>query len=409
MAGTHGPGRVRVAAVSTETRRLLVGLDHSGEMDEPRRYLVDLITGLGELGVEVRVALFSDGPVREVLEDVAQVMVVPTLRHRSPGGVVQSLVRRISPSMAESVHHARTSAVRRWIGRPDGILVHGPRAAPLLGYLRDETVPVAVYAHPWDFSVAGVATADRQRLLRRASRFLAAEPTLPHPGSDRGSVIADLLAAGARPDLIEPAPDPLVFPDPPRTTASRRAARRRFGIDGEATAILVPPVADWCDSPDLTLALVWELERRPAADASTVVWYGMPSDGEPRWSVAYDVDRMGLTSVRILDVLPSWETVLDAADLVVLPIRSTFDLPHDFALAAARRGVPLLCWAGHPRAAEVDAAHGVVVDRGDVEAMADAVAAIVAETDRAHRVWHAGWLTELSELDRVAPLALSVP
>lgn len=368
-------------------------------VNEPRRYLLDLLTGLAAIGVDVQVALFDDGPVRRQLERVADVRRLPDLAHRSPMGLLQSLAGRAGPEAADRVHDRRTAGTRRWLRRPDAIHLHGPLAGSLLRHVRDVDVPVTTYVHPYDFRIGGLPPVELRRVLDRTHRYLVADDT----------VVGDLVAAGVDPTRIEPAPSPLRFPAPKVTPAERAAARAVLGLEAGAVVVAVPPVADWAAAPDLTLALAWELERLAGAAAPTILWYGMPDAGDDRWPVDYDVDRMGLRSVRLVGDLPGGLDLFDLADLVVLPTRTTGELPDGLAERAAAHTTPLLCWDGHHLAADVDRWAGLVVGRGDVAAMAAAVHELVADPAALRRARERTWSATLAEVERIAPLAVPAP
>lgn len=387
--------------------RLLVGVGRATELDEPRRRLLELLEGVVPLGVEVQVALFSDGPVRRDLEALADVRVLVPPPPRTAGGLVQAAARRISATLADRVHDARTRDDLAWLHPPDGVLVHGPEAAPVLRYVRTPGVPVTTYAHPWDFSVAGLSPLDRDRLVARTDRYMAVDD----------AVAADLVAAGADPARIECEHHPYAIPDPPPSWDERARRRADLDVPPDTTVVAVPPVADWVEAPDLTLAVAWEVERlaeraNPGSPwPGTVWWYGMPGagQGEARWAVDFEVARMGLGSVRLSIAEPSWDDVVRVADLVVLPVRSTRALPEGFAETAARAACPLLCWEGHPSALEVERWGGTVVPRGDVAAMAARVHAATADPGARHAAREAVWRSTLGELERLVPLRVPLP
>jgi hypothetical protein len=387
--------------------RLLVGVGRATELDEPRRRLLELLEGVVPLGVEVQVALFSDGPVRRDLEALADVRVLVPPPPRTAGGLVQAAARRISATLADRVHDARTRDDLAWLHPPDGVLVHGPEAAPVLRYVRTPGVPVTTYAHPWDFSVAGLSPLDRDRLVARTDRYVAVDD----------AVAADLVAAGADPARIAAEHHPYAIPDPPPSWDERARLRADLGVPLDTTVVAVPPVADWVDAPDLTLAVAWEVERlaeraHPGSPwPGTVWWYGMPDagEGEARWAVDFDVDRMGLGNVRLSHADPAWAEVVVVADLVVLPLRSTAVLPDGFAEVAARAACPVLCWQGHPGTPEVDRCGGTVVPSGDVTAMAGSVHAAVTDAATHRQAREATWARAVAHLEPLVPMGVPLP
>lgn len=378
--------------------RLLVGVAEAEELTEPRRYLLDLLEQLGAHDVAIQVAMFDDGPIRRELEKVADVRVFTQPPARSPVGRLQAAARRVSPDLADQVHDVRARADLSWIDSPDGIVIHGPKSAPLLRYVRDPAVPVITYSHHLDFSIAGLSGPDRDRLIARTDRYLV----------DRDSVAEDLASAGVDPHRIERAPaHPHI---PPREADPSRGStlRARHGISPDAHVVGVPPVADWVDSPDLTLGVSWALERIGRAGPE-VVWVGMPEAGQRRWPVDYDIDRMGLTSVSLVSDPFTWSELVALADVVVLPIRTDMELPADFALQASRQATPILCWEGHDRASEVARWDGTVVRRGDVDGMARRIWHLVADPKALHRARRVLWSRHVAAVERALPVEVPLP
>ena len=380
-------------------RRLLVGVAEADELNEPRRFLLDRLELLTSLGVEVQVAMFAEGPVRRDLEALADVRVMADLAPRSPGGLAQSLARRFSQDLADRVHDARTASDLDWLEPPDCIHVHGPKAAPVLRYWRDPAVPVTTYAHHLDFNIAGLQPLDRRRLLDRTDRFFAADEI----------VAADLVAAGVATDRIAEIPDALPRPSlpPPDAVMAERRAHRGLPLDRPVVGVM--PVADWMDAPDLTLLLAWEVERLSGAAAPLFHWYGMPDEGEPRWSLDFDIDRIGLGCMQLETADLEWDELVDVVDLVVLPERSTSYLPEGFAELAARRARPVACWGGHPAQAEVQRWGGVVIDQGDAAAMARHLHASLRDAAALHRGREAAWRVVLADVEQFTPLSITLP
>lgn len=389
--------------------RLLVGVAHADYVDErahPRSHLVEILSRLRNVGVKIQVALFEDGPVRAELERIADVRVIEPLPHDTVAARVHATAKVVGgPRLAARVEHARRREDRDWIRAPDCVHLHGPLAEPLLSYVSSPAIPVTVYAHPWDFSIAGLSTPQLERLLQRTDRFLAAED----------SVARDLVAAGVDPLRIERAVDPAAaFPVTPRPPERSPAARAALGLPADAIVVAVPPVQDWVDEPDLTLGLAWELERLGGAQAPVVLWYGMPEDDERRWPVDFEVRRMGLGRVRVVPDELDWEGLAAIADAVVLPLRNTerhpTPLPAGFARDAAMGTGPLLfCWAGNDRAEEIGRWGGTVVPRGDVETMALQVWGRLRDPAAQREARRARWSTAMADVERAFPLGMKSP
>lgn len=393
--------------------RVLVGAVQASERNEPHQYLAELITGLHAMGVDIQTALVHDGPARRDLEAGAEVRVVPRLRPRSPSGLAQSLALRVSAERAEQVRTWRTRRAgatvrgrrgvgpgrRRWLQRPDCVHLNGPQAVPVLRYRETEGVPVTTYVHPAHLGIEGLAPADRALLLDRTDRFLAADE----------ATASELVSAGAEECRVELAPHPLVFPAPLVPEPTRAASRSALGLPAASVVLGAPPVPDWIDAPDLTLALAWELERQRGQDAPRVLWYEMPTDERRRWPVENDRERMGLHSVQVVDQLPDSVDLLDLVDLVVLPTHSTAPVPELFVTWAAAHGTPVLCWQGHPLADEVAGWTAGVVDPPDVSAMAAQVLRLLDDPARRRALGRSGRVTTMERIERLTPLGMPVP
>lgn len=349
--------------------RLLIGVAEAGAVNEPRRHLLDVLERLVGHDVAVQVAMFEDGPVRRELEKVADVRVIEPRPPRSPGGLVQSAARRVSLAMADRVHDARVRADRRWIRSPDAIHLHGPKAAPLLRYVRDPAIAVTAYSHHVDFSIAGLQPLDLARLLARTHRYLV----------DEESVVSDLLAAGVDPDRIHLVDGPVAVPAAPPDRATRQRARSRRELRADATVVAVAPVPDWYEFPDLTLAVGWELERRMGSGGPVLWWWGMPDGGEPRWAVEHELEHLGVGSVVVDRHEPSWDEVLEVADLVLLPSRTPVSVPDDLVARAAVLAQPVLCAADHPAADVLGRAGATIVPVGDVGSVTEQLIALSAD------------------------------
>lgn len=379
-------------------RRLLVGVGQAREGEEARTYLVELLEGLATMGVSTQVALIGRAKPRREVAAVADVRVMPALRPRSPAGLTEALARRVDTDLAEGIHDLRTRARRRWLQPPDCVHLNGPEAAPLLRYLRGVDVPVTTYVHAHDFNIAGLQPSDRQRLLTRTVRFLVAS-------EEAGD---DLVAHGADPSRIELAPAPLIFPAPVVHPSVRAKARSALGLPPDAFIIGAPPVPDWIEGPDLTLALAWELERRRPGTAPLTYWYGMPTDDERRWPIEYDAERMGLSTLRLRGDLPDSLEPFDLFDLVVLPSRSSETAPDLFVTRAAAHGTPVLCWSGHRQADEVRRWTDGVVEQPDVSAMAEHVLRLAEDPAEWKRLRLSGRTTTMAEIERLVPLQVPV-
>lgn len=380
------------------TEQVLVGLAQAAEADPARRYACDLVRGLVTVGVDVRVAALRDGPVRVELGQHAPVKVMEDLRPRTPAGLAESALRRVSPALGAVVRSARLADRRRWLGEPQTIHLNSPQAVTLLRYVMGRNA-VTTYVHPDDLAVDALAPVDRDLLVERTDRFLAASPST-----------ADRLVerAGVDPARVVLAPERLTVPAPALPTDVRHSARRAVGLPPTGVVIGAPPVPDWMEAPDLTIAVAWELQRRRGDTAPHLLWFGGPDDERRRWPIEHDLARTGLASVHLANP-PEGIDPLALVDLVVLPSRTSEPVSPGFIDQAVAHGVPVLCWAGDPRAKEVAAWTGSVVASPDVAAMADAVLALVDDGERRRDLAGHGRRLLLGQLELVVPTARKTP
>lgn len=381
------------------TGHLLVGVAETASLDEPRRYLVDLVRELRSLDVSTQVAAFADGPVLDALDPFAEVHLVEPRRRRSIAALVEGRAHEVSSRAARALGALRTRTPLR---RPDCIHLHGATAAPLLHLVPWPDVPVTLYSHPLDLSVAALDLHDRRELLERTTRFLVASPLAAGP----------LRIAGVDEHLIVDAPArvPAAPPLPP-SAADHRRSRGRVGLPDDRPLMAVLPSPGWSELPDLTLALVWEVHRRIGPGVAATIWYGVPGadDVDRRWPVDHEVDHMGLGDLILSDAVADWEDLLETADVILLPSGSSAFLPGDFAEAAASAATPVLCWADHPRADEVARWNGTVAQRGDVAALAEPIATALATEVGLRHARSAVWRAANAALDQIAPVPVLVP
>lgn len=390
--------------------RLLVGVGQADVVSRPRLYLEKLLRGLGPMGIEVQVALRADGPVRTVLEPLADVRVLEPDEKRGVAGVAKSAAGRLSRRVADRTFETRTARDRAWIREPDGIHLHGALAVDLLRYLPASTAPVTTYLHPWDFRVAGLPRADRDLLIERTVRFVVPES---RDDADSTVIVDELVSLGVGSGSVVTAADPLRFPSVEVMAPGVRAAiRSRLGVADHERVVAVLPVPDWVDCPDLTLGVAWELQRLGSDRSPTVLWIGMPDSGDRRWPIDYDIARMGLTNVRLSAEDPTWHDLVGAADAILLPVRTSREPPREYhtdAAYAALRGRPVLCWEGHPATAALHTWRGTVVARGDVSAMASSLWSMLADSTALAAARHVGWSFNTADVERLLPFEVPAP
>jgi glycosyltransferase involved in cell wall biosynthesis len=142
--------------------------------------------------------------------------------------------------------------------------------------------------------------------------------------------------------------------------------------------------SDWRDGPDLFLRAASIVSRRHPDLPVRFVWVGAPDDGPSRWILDHDVRCAGLADkVTFMGTQAEAEEWIGAFDVLCLTTR--MDPPPPAALQAGAMAVPVVGFAqGGLRQMALDAGGPPAVhsvDYLDVEGMAEAVAALVADPD----------------------------
>jgi glycosyltransferase involved in cell wall biosynthesis len=380
-------------------RKLVVGVAEADEFAQRRGYLIDLLRGLRTLGVEVRIAWLGESPPPEELATVGELRVLAPLPERSTHRLAGAVARRLGSGFEDAVADVRAREDLEWLGEPDAVHLSGVRSVRLLHYLRHPGLPVVTYVHPHDFSIAGLSEADRDLLRDRTRRFVIAED----------AALGDLLDAGVVAARIERAPRRISFPAMPLGAKERRRRRIAAGLAGDRAVVAVAPVPDWFEAPDLTVSLAWELRRRRGPDAPEVLWYGMPSEGEPHWAVQADLDRLGLDDVHLVADVPSTVDLAALADVVVVPSRPQAPEGTPDIRMARRLVLPVLCWHDSPVADEMARWPGLDVAYPDVASMAETVLSLVEDTPERRRVRNTRWKALMAEVEQLAPLEVPAP
>ena len=161
------------------------------------------------------------------------------------------------------------------------------------------------------------------------------------------------------------------------------ALRRRLGVPDEAPVVGAVGDLIWRKGPDLFLALGAALAKRTGrAGAAHLVWVG-GAPGRGTWAeTTTDRALRGLDGrVHLVGEQAHPEDWYGLFDLLVLPAREDpFPL---VALEAAQRGLPVVAFdqGGVPEllAPPGEAPAGIVVPPLDVEALADAVDALLED------------------------------
>lgn len=315
---------------------------------------------------EVHVVAGRDGALRSAFGATAASVTAlepPTGRRRTTTAALA-----LAEAGADRLgHQLRARWVRRQVRHlpaPDVVLLQGAGAwrtfidlEPLIGRAR-----VVLHLHELHvgFARSGLGADDR-RIVQRPDAVLAVCGPVAELAIEQG---ADATAVHLVPGSVEAPPGGW------NTPIVGRRSREVISIGS----------AGWRKGTDLAAAAAHELHHR-ASDA-TWHWIGEPEPSA--WAFAVGAPD---PLVRHGATVAPWQTVADPAALVV-PSRED-PLPL-VALEAGARGIPVVATGTGGLPDLLDGERGLLVPTTDVAALADAVAAVLADpsgaADRATRL-----------------------
>ena len=341
------------------------------------------------------------------LPDVRPLLLVSSLATGGAERVVVSLARRLR---SRNVPVALCTLTTLRDGALAAELAQGGVPRHDLGALRlaDVRAPVRlarlltreriglVHAHGQDASIVAAAVRPFSRFVLVITRHVMDEPGATRrqrlrarrkaPAASRAdaavavsSAAADRLAelAGLRRETIEVLPNGIdleLFGD--AGPAVRQATRRALGLGPTDPAVLVPAVLRDGKGHDVMLAAVPELLRR-VPTARILVAGGGERERELRARAQPLAD-----AVRFLGPRDDMRELMSASDLVALP--SFAEALPTVLMEAAAAGRPVVATrvGGVPEVVE-DGCTGILVPPGDPRALAEAMAALLVDPERA--------------------------
>lgn len=349
----------------------IVFISHEATLTGAPILLLHLLEELRPLlSEEIIVVLGKDGPLRARFDQVATVLVY----EQPMASRLQSALLHRTGSWS-AYHRAR---LRRQLRGKNVRLFFSNTTATgkLVAALRlPPQVPLITYVHELRFTIEmqQLVHGDVYRLLARTSYFLA--------GSN--AVRQELLGRGVSDEKIQ-----VVYSSIPFELLSERVAaadvaavRQELGLRADGQLVVAIGTANWRKGNDWFLEMAARLARQQPA--LRFAWVGVSPGTLEHMQMSHDVLRYGLTSqFTLIPVTPAYLAYLVLADVFVLASREDpFPL---VVLEAAVAGKPTVCFADAGGAPEfVGTAHGAVVPYGDVAALADATAALLADPGHA--------------------------
>lgn len=337
--------------------------------------LLSFLRWLAEHGdVDAEVLLWRDGPTEAAFRAVAPVHVAGRLDR---GSRVELLERNLPVvglgRVAGRLRQARLKPRLEGLTGYDLYWLNCAESAHCLDHLPAVDGLVVSHVHELGMAIAFALPdeGERRRWLDRTDHFVAV--------ADR---VRDNLvdAEGVDPDRVSrhyEFVDADVVTAPPRVEAGE--LRRRLGLPEGAPVVGAAGTQEWRKGTDLFLQLARRLEGHPAAPH--LVWVGGGPAHLEIERLAHDLDVAGLAG-RVHFVgeqanAVDWYRLFD-----VLVLTSREDPYPLVCLEAGLVGTPVVSFDNGGMAELLDGENGLVVPALDVEAMADAVGALLEDPER---------------------------
>lgn len=336
----NATARAMVGRPAADAPALLLAAAHAGE-DAATSRLLSTFDGIRRrTGLRIEVLLLAGGPLESDFARLGSVTFAGT-----PREVEAALVA------------ARAGGVRTAVGTPGA-------AARLLPGLDAAGIPLTLLLDVMPGEVRARDLGAGLRAARGAACLIA-------PSKEVAAALApELEAAGApRPHVVE-AGLPAV---PAFDAASRAATRAELGLAEGDRLLLGAGPGDLAHGFDLFLGLFRAL--RPRDPRLRAVWAGAVDPALRAWMGA-ELAAAARDGLRVIEHLAAPGALLSGADLLALTAREAA-LPS-VAQEAVATGLPVVAFLGAGGEAVAEAFGGRAVPLGDVAAMAEACATLLA-------------------------------
>jgi glycosyltransferase involved in cell wall biosynthesis/ubiquinone/menaquinone biosynthesis C-methylase UbiE len=365
----------RALKVAQRKPATLLFLGHDASRAGSQILLLDLLRWLkAHTNFEIRLLLGRGGVIRGEYEAVVPTLVLDDFLERPPQEI-DSRVRAFCGIEVDLIY--ANSSVSGW----------------MLPYIEYLDAPVLAHIHELEHSIEKFVGEDVfQQVKQKADHFIAVSPPV------RENLIQEHLIPPERISLVHAFIAPKDGED-----QEKSAVRSRLGMDPDETVVLGCGSLEYRKGPDLFIEVAARLEGR-GLDNWHFYWIGRRTYDFDEGYLPEEVRRKGLEGrVSFLGEKSNPEEYYAAADVFLLPSREDpFPL---VVLEAADHSLPAVCFqdsGGMPEfIAQTGKEGGYAVPMGDIEAMAEKVAALLMDEgmrrrmgDQASKNLHANHTTD---------------
>jgi glycosyltransferase involved in cell wall biosynthesis len=288
---------------------------------------------------------------------------------RDAGG--ERFLRRFRLRNLARYLHAK-SLMRRAGSKADLIYCNTIDALPALEIAARSGARVLCHVHELDFVFRAVGSVAARRVLELSDRFITCSQAVADNLVKRHGIAAELI------EVVHES-IPTTQADEFDQAESRRWLREKMGVGPDTMILGGSGQFGWRKGTDLFVQLAMLVRRARPDLAVHFLWLGGTLDSRNGAEFELDIETAGIGGfVTIIPSQPDPLRYFRALDLFLLTSREDpFPL---VCLEAASCGIPIVCFeraGGMPEFVEQDC--GAVVPYLDVQAMASAVIALLAD------------------------------
>lgn len=318
--------------------------------------------------ISAELLAWHGGPLLDRYAELTPVRVLDDLNEWRPARVAEVLgLQRLTGLL-------KSTRLRWWLvqrRRGDLLYVNGLEAARILGFTIRAGPRAIVHVHDIaELHGDRLTLADRQVIAERAALFVAATDEIADAihrelGVDKARIVRhDYVIAGG-------SEGPLVSLHPP--------TRADLGIAQDEVVVGCTGPADWWKEPEQFVLLAWALRRRMPDRPLRFLWIAEDPDERLLWPFRHDLRNAGIDDCTTVVSGPRPFDFLGAMDVLVLSGRH--EPPELLVFEAVGAGTAVVCTDNLLRDTPAQAITDVVPYL-DIDALTDAVSALVTDDDR---------------------------